>query len=232
MVVQAEGISRSFFRNGTGSNYFMAVKETDFSLEEGILTEIMGRSGSGKTTFASMLAGILLPSTGRVLFGEKDLYALSDGERSAFRNRNIGIIPQGQTGLKSLTVLENVLLPASMYGSGEEKKNRAMELLARMGIDDLCEVYANELSGGELRRMAIARALINGPRLVIADEPTGDLDDDSTRKVMEVLRACADGGAAVLMITHEKDAAEYADSIWEMKGGVLRLHSRSARQSD
>ncbi len=214
MKLEAKGISRSFFRKGTNTNIFVAVKPTDFCLEEGKLTEITGRSGCGKTTFSNMLSGLLTPTEGTVLLDEKDLYAMSDKERSRIRCDHFGIIPQGHTGLQSLTVLENVLLPSAMYhGDAKNAEKRARELLSQMNIADLCDVYANELSGGELRRMAVARALINEPEIIIADEPTSDLDDEASGLVLKLLKDHAKNGASVLMITHEKDALKYADNV-------------------
>ncbi|MBO6047278.1 MAG: ABC transporter ATP-binding protein [Erysipelotrichaceae bacterium] len=221
MKLVAQKISRQFFRNSQNTNVFEAVKETDFVLEEGKISVIVGRSGGGKTTLSNMLCGLLMPSSGKVFLDECDLYALSDDERSKIRNQYIGIVPQGQTGLSSLTVLDNVLVPVMMYGDPETKKEEAMTLLYRLGIDDLANVYASDLSGGELRRMAIARALINNPEIIFADEPTGDLDDETTQIVFQLLRELADSGHSVLMVTHEKDALEYADHVFEMKNGVL-----------
>lgn len=221
MILTAEGISRNFFRNGKGTNFFCAVEPTDFQLEEGKLTEIVGRSGSGKTTFINMIGGLLTPTDGKVFLNGEDLYALEEDRRSVMRNRLIGIIPQGQTGLGSFTVLENVLAPVAMYKDPSLKKNRAVELLKLMEIDDLENVYSNELSGGELRRMSIARALINEPEIIIADEPTGDLDDDTTEMVLKLLKGCAEAGAAVLMVTHERAALSYADILYRMEKGVL-----------
>lgn len=221
MRLTAEKITRDFLRAGKGTNIFTAVAPTDFELPEGQLTEITGRSGSGKTTFTNMLAGLLTPTGGRVLLGGEDLYKMDDDERSLLRNKSIGMIPQGQTGLQSLTVLENVLAPAAMYGSAEGSREKAMELLEMTGIADLADVYSNELSGGELRRLSIARALINDPEIIIADEPTGDLDDETSEMVMRLFRKCADEGASVLMVTHETAALDYADSVWRMEKGIL-----------
>ena len=221
MKLRAEGIARDYIRKGAGTNLYRAVEKTDFELPEGQLTEIVGRSGSGKTTFINMMAGLLVPSDGTVFLGDDDLYSMDDTARSMARNRSIGIIPQGQTGLQSLTVLENVTAPAVMYGDAGQTE-RAVELLEMMGIPDLADVYSNELSGGELRRMSIARACINEPDIIIADEPTGDLDDDTTAMVLRLLRGYADKGASVLIVTHEKDAAAYADSIWRMEKGILK----------
>ena len=221
MELRAEQITRSFLRPGKGTNIFCAVEPVDFVLPSGSLTAVIGRSGSGKTTFSNMLCGLLTPTEGKVLLDGKELYALPDAERARLRNTAFGIIPQGQTGLSSLTVLENVLAPAAMYGRAGESRKRAEELLGEMGILELSGVYSNELSGGELRRMSIARALLNEPSVLFADEPTGDLDDETTETVLKLLRDFADRGGAVLMVTHEKDALSYADRIFRMEKGRL-----------
>lgn len=229
MKLKAEKIGRMYFRSSRNTNFFYAIESLDFELKEGCITAVTGRSGSGKTTLINMLSGLLTPSCGRVLLDETDLYALSDRERSFVRNRHFGIIPQGQTGLQSLTVLENVMLPAAIYGKAEGKKERAETLMEKLGIIDLREVYSNELSGGELRRMSIARALINEPEIIIADEPTGDLDADTTVLVMEMLKSHAEKGASVLLVTHDKDAVPYADMVYTMEKGILNKESYSGR---
>ena len=220
MKVKADNISRRYFRRSQGSNVFYAVTETDFSLSSGELTVIIGRSGSGKSTLLNMLAGILQPTGGHVYYDETDIYALDDAKRSAFRNREIGVIAQGQTGLQSLTVLENILLPSRMY-AGEDKTVAGLALLERLGIAHLQGVYPNELSGGEMRRLAIVRALLGQPAVLLADEPTGDLDNENTHIVLGLLREAANQGAAVLLVTHEMEAAAYADHLYRMDGGVL-----------
>lgn len=160
-----------------------------------------------------------------MLAGETDLYALSDEERSAFRNRHIGVIPQGRTALRSLTVLENVLLPSRLYVQKSENvleyRDRALALLEKLSIGHLKDAWPNELSGGELRRLSIARALIMSPDILLADEPTGDLDDENTGSVLKLLREKADGGTAVLLVTHEQSAAAYADRVLTMQEGRL-----------
>ena len=146
MKLKAEKITRQYFRQGKGTNVFTALQETDLVLEPGVLTEITGRSGSGKSTLLNICAGLLSPTSGKIWLDETDLYALDDKERSELRGRMIGVIPQGQTGLRSLTVLENVLLPCSLYGiSGQE--DYALELLDRVGIANLKDTYPSELSG-------------------------------------------------------------------------------------
>ena len=221
MELKAQGISRRYFRQGRGKNFFYAVEKTDLTLASGVLTEVTGRSGSGKSTLLNMLAGLLEPTEGTVLLDGSDLYAMDDGSLSKLRNAAIGVIPQGQTGLHSLTVLENVKLPSMMYEKEPCSDGWAEELLERVGIAHLRDVYPNELSGGEMRRLAIARALVMKPGVLLADEPTGDLDDENTRQVLSLLRRCADEGTAVLLVTHETEAAVYADAVYKMSDGVL-----------
>lgn len=221
MELRTQGVSRRFFRGNGSANFFYAVDKAELSLSSGTLTEITGRSGSGKSTLLNMLAGLLEPSEGKVFLDDTDLYALADAPRSALRNRSLGIIPQGQTGLHSLTVLENVKLPFLLYGESVSDAE-AMERLEEVGIAALRDAYPPELSGGELRRLAIARALIRRPPVLLADEPTGDLDDENTAAVLQLLRAAAARGAAVLLVTHDREAAAFADRIYRMDRGVLR----------
>ncbi|MBR1658951.1 MAG: ABC transporter ATP-binding protein [Oscillospiraceae bacterium] len=220
MVLTAEHLARRYFRLGRGSNVFYAVRDASLSLPPGSLTVLTGRSGSGKSTLLHMLAGLLEPTEGRVALDGEDLYALDDAARSRLRSRHIGVIPQGQTGLKSLTVLENVRLPGLLYGEACAEE-QALALLDRVGAAHLAKARPDELSGGELRRMAVARALAMGPGLLLADEPNGGLDDENTRRVLSLLREQADGGAAVLLVTHEPEAASYADHRFHMDGGSL-----------
>lgn len=223
MILRAEAICKKFRRESGGANFFYALRETDLTFAENALTMIKGRSGSGKTTLLNILGGLLAPSGGRVFLGDADLYAMPDKKLSKFRNRNIGVIPQGSTALGSLTVLENVLLPTLLYGRREEESAaRAEALLNRVGISALQQAMPSELSGGELRRMAIARALMTRPAVLLADEPTGDLDDENTAAVLSLLRETACEGTTVIVVTHEPEAERYADRVLRMDAGVLK----------
>lgn len=223
MKLKAEKICKKYNRKTNGASYFYAVNETDFALAENALTAIYGRSGGGKTTLLNMLGGLLAPSDGKVLIDGTDIYSMPDRELSAFRNKNIGIIPQGSTALPTLTVLENVLLPKLMYGERSGSAlHYAMKLLEKVEIAELREAMPNELSGGELRRMAIARALMNQPSVLLADEPTGDLDDENTALVLSLLRDTAKSGTSVLIVTHEGEAEKYADIVLKMDSGTLK----------
>ena len=222
MTIRAERISKKYRRPTSRQSHFEAVKATDFVLETGKLTEITGRSGSGKSTLLYMLAGLLSPTEGKVFFDGSDIYSLDDGSLSLLRNKTVGVIPQGQTGLFSLTVLQNVLVPTMIYGESEPFEEKARELLGLVGIGDLADSKMSELSGGEMRRMSIARALIMNPDVIFADEPTDDLDDENTKSVLELLKTTAEGGKSVLLVTHEQSAAEYADIIFRMDAGELK----------
>lgn len=223
MLLKAESISREFIRKRGESNIFQAVKTTDFTLSENALTIMRGASGSGKSTMLNMLAGLLSPTTGSVTLDGTDLYALDDAARSKLRNTHFGIMPQGQTALHSFNVLENVLLPYTIYGEKITTKEtgHAVTLLDRLGIADLKDVMPSELSGGELRRVCIARALVKNPEILLADEPTGDLDEENTEIILNLFKAFAKEGKSILMVTHEKDIDSYADHLYQMKNGEL-----------
>lgn len=218
MVICAENISKDF-TNKKSKRKVSVVKSADIVVNSGELTVIFGRSGSGKTTLLNMLAGLLSPSEGSVMYDGKDISHMSDKELSAYRCRNIGYIPQGQSALSVLTVYEDIVLPAALTGDDVSKK--AESLLDTVGLRELRNAYPSELSGGELRRLAVARALINSPRVIFADEPTNDLDDENSKQVFSLLKKCAEEGTAVVIVSHEASAEKYADRIYRMDGGTI-----------
>ena len=222
MIIEATGLTKEFARARGGKRLFTAVHPLDIGLEERQLTLVSGHSGSGKSTLANMLAGILTPTAGHVRLDGTDLYSLRDEELSRLRNERIGLVPQGHTALRALTVLDNVLLPSVLYSKNEAPADRARELLAAVGLDDLADAAPTELSGGELRRMAIARALLMDPAIVLADEPTAGLDSANATTVLTLLRDAADRGAAVLVVSHEAEAQRFADRSYVMEDGHLR----------
>ena len=229
-MLKAKGISKKYFRETKESNYFTALEPCDIELKSGSLSVLMGRSGSGKSTLLTILAGLLKPTEGSVNVMDTDIYSLSDKSLSKFRNKNIGVVPQGYTALFNLTVAENIMLPASMYGAGRSEEKQVREytrsLMESFGIYDLRNELPDKLSGGEMRRMAIARGVIARPGLILADEPTGDLDDENTDMILKFFRKLADEGAAVLIVTHENVALQYADQEYMMSAGVLtRKHA-------
>ena len=224
MTITANGLNKEFIRQGKGTNRFVAVKPTELTIEQGRLTLLMGRSGSGKSTLLNMLAGLLEPTSGTVMYGDEDIYKLDDDKLSAFRAEHIGVIPQGQTAVGSLTVLENICLSYMIHGTADEYAAAhayARELMERFGIAALENELPLALSGGELRRMAIARAMIRKPDVIFADEPTCDLDDENTELVLKILKDTAASGTSVFMVTHEKDAVGYADVRYLMNAGEI-----------
>ena len=220
MSLEALDLKKEFIRETRTSNRFAAVDGISLTLEKGQVTVIMGRSGSGKTTLMNMLCGLLAPTSGKVRLDGEDIYALSDSRLSKLRGSRMGVIPQGQTALSSLNVLQNVLLPCTLSRQ-EGDEARARELLEHLGIAELAGAMPAELSGGELRRMSIARALMRSPKYIFADEPTADLDDENTALVLGFLKETAAEGASVLIITHENEAAAYADRVLTVKSGRI-----------
>jgi len=223
MAVKAESIAKRYFRKTGGANYFYAVKPLTLEIEAGEVAVLTGRSGSGKTTLLNMLSGLLAPTEGRVWIDSTDMYSLDDRALSRLRGERIGVVPQGRSAIDTLTVLENILLPAKLYGRPlpVEAASRWME---RLDIANLRDARPAELSGGELRRMAIVRALAQSPDFLFADEPTGDLDDENTRLVLSAFRDYAhEQKKAVFVVTHENDALQYADCVYKMDGGQFML---------
>ena len=221
MIIEATALTRDFARARGGARVFTAVHPLDLGLDEGELTLVSGHSGSGKSTLLNMLAGMLTPTAGSVRIDDTDLYSLRDEELSRLRNERIGLVPQGHTALRALTVLDNVLLPSVLYNRAEAPAERARELLDNVGLGDLADAKPTELSGGELRRMAIARALLMNPSIILADEPTAGLDSPNAAGVLTLLRNAADAGTAVLVVSHEAEASRYAQRCYTMEDGHL-----------
>ncbi|MCM0647592.1 ABC transporter ATP-binding protein [Clostridium swellfunianum] len=205
----------------TNMSSFTAVENVNIKIMPGDFISIIGRSGSGKSTILNMIAGLLRPTDGKILINGYDLWSMNDTAMAKIRNSKIGYIPQGPSLLSNLSILDNVRLPFCFLhkkGSGIEP---AMALLEEIGLKDLAERYPAELSGGEMRRAAIARALINNPEILIADEPTGDLDDETTKEVMKLFYDINCNGTTILMVTHENEIATLGNRLFIMSSGKL-----------
>jgi putative ABC transport system ATP-binding protein len=193
-------------------------------LQPGEYLAIMGESGSGKSTLLNLIAGLDRPDSGRVLFDGTDLATLDDDALTRWRRASIGFVFQAFHVLPYLTVLQNVALPLDLLGVGDpQREQRVLQMLQACGIATLAPRYARELSGGELQRIAIARALVHRPRLVLADEPTGNLDGRTAQQILRLLREqLHTNGASAILITHSLAAARSADRILELAAGQLR----------
>lgn len=217
-IIKTENLSKSFKR---GSNTIFAVKNVNFTLEEGDFINIIGRSGSGKSTFLNLLSGLLKPTEGKIFAKGKDMSDFSDREISKYRNEVIGFVPQSLGTLPNLNVLENVSLPYYLFKRDDSAYEKAAMLLDEMGILHLKDDFPKNLSGGELKRVLIARSMINSPELLILDEPTSDLDKNTTMEIMDLLKKINSKGTALIIVTHELDILKYGNTLCQMEDGSL-----------
>lgn len=201
-----------------------ALNLVDITLHEGEFSSIIGASGCGKSTLLNLLGALDKPTQGKLLFRGKEFSNMEENELAEFRNQNIGFIFQSHHLLPEFTALENVMLPSWIETGfiNKDKEKRGIELLETVGLQDKINNPANNLSGGQQQRVSIARALINSPNLILADEPTGNLDSDSTDQVYELLRKInRELKMAFLIVTHDRHIAEKSDRIIEMKDGRI-----------
>ncbi|MDP4182828.1 MAG: ABC transporter ATP-binding protein [Bacillota bacterium] len=218
-MLELKQLKRVYARDDFSS--FTAVDNVDLDIMPGDFVSIIGRSGSGKSTMLNMIVGLLRPTSGKILINGADLWSMNDKEMSKIRNSKFGYVPQGLSLLSNLRILDNVRLPFCLdkrEGNGIE---RAMNLLEEMRIQSLAQRYPAQLSGGEMRRVAIARALVNNPEILIADEPTADLDEETSIEVMKLFARINSRGITILMVTHEYDITDYGNRICAMSLGKL-----------
>lgn len=219
----AKKLTKRYFRNTRHANCFYPVQDVSLELHPGEVVVLTGRSGSGKTTLLHMLAGLLPPTEGEVLLDDVSLYTLPDAARSRLRAERIAVVPQGRSTVDTLTVLENILLPARLRSDTGDAET-ACRWMEAMNIVNLSNVRPAELSGGELRRIAIARALTQDTDVLLADEPTGDLDDANTERVLDIFsNAAHEHGKAVLIVSHDSAALRIADHQFRMDSGALSV---------
>jgi len=201
-----------------------AVRGVSLALEAGEFVAVVGRSGSGKSTLLAMLGGLCRPTSGTVAVDGVDLWALPEPERAAFRNREVGLVFQFASLLPTLRVIDNVALPALVRGviADEDAYRRATELLVRVGLGHRADAYPSELSGGEQRRAALARAIVNAPPIVLADEPTSDLDEETEVEILDALGEIhRRDGVALVVVTHDPKIARRADRVLEIRNGSI-----------
>ena len=217
MLLNVRNLRKDYQR---GQQTFAAVNNVSFSMQPGDFNCIMGKSGSGKTTLLNMIAGLLTPTQGKVTFNDVNLFELDDQQVSAFRNQHIGYIPQGSSLLPNLTAIDNIRLPYYLTKRPNKSSfSYAKSLLEKAKVSYLQDVYPANMSGGEMRRIAILRALICQPQIIIADEPTSDLDEESSTDIMQLLKEINQQGTALLIVTHDHDVANYSQTILKMSAG-------------
>jgi ABC-type lipoprotein export system ATPase subunit len=218
-LVRVRNVSKTF---GTGQAATRVLNGVDVSIEAGEMVAILGRSGTGKSTLINLIGGIDRPDSGTIAVAGAELTKLDERGLTDYRRRQVGFIFQLFHLIPELTGAENVLLPARLAGGAPDAPRRARQLLARLELDGAADQLPHTLSGGEQQRIAIARALVNDARLILADEPTGNLDPASGARVLEILRSIAAGDRSVVLVTHDEQATAVADRVLELADGRLR----------
>lgn len=217
-ILKVENLIKNY---GSGENLVNAVDDVSFSVEKGEFVAIVGASGSGKSTLLHLIGGVDRPTSGKIFVDGNDISKMNDDKLAVFRRRQVGIVYQFYNLIPILTVEENITLPCDLDGRGVDRERIEM-ILDSFGLRARRKHLPNQLSGGQQQRTSIARALINNPSLVLADEPTGNLDSKSSEEVMSILKMCNQSyGQTVIMITHNLDIAKQADRIITISDGKI-----------
>ena len=218
-VLQAKNLRKIY---GSGNNAVHALDGVDLSVQKGEFVAIVGTSGSGKSTLLHMLGGLDTPTSGSVILSDKDLYSMKEDQLAVFRRRKIGFVFQSFQLMPRESALDNVSLPLSYAGvKKKERKERAQKALERVGLGDRSGFRPTQLSGGQKQRVAIARAMVNNPKILLADEPTGALDQKSGKQIMELFQSLNDEGVTIVMITHDINIAKQAKRILHIVDGEI-----------
>jgi len=221
-IVEAERLYKVFKQ---GDVEITAVRDVNIAIPKGEFVSIVGHSGSGKTTLLSLLGGLTRPTQGKVWIDGTNIWTLGDREISKLRNNKIGFMFQFSSLIPTLNVLDNLVLPTT-FGGGKVEDGvyeKARNLLQRVGMEEKLYAYPNHLSGGQQRRVAITRAFMNDPQIILADEPTGDLDEDTEAEVMELFKAIhKEKNLTIFMVTHSRSLAEQASIRYYMKDGIIK----------
>jgi putative ABC transport system ATP-binding protein len=219
-IIQLERVSKSFQEGGRTR---VVLHELDIAFREGELVVLLGKSGSGKSTLLNLISGIDLPSSGEIHVAGQALTRLTERDRTLFRRKHVGFVFQFFNLMPTLTVLENILLPLELNGhTGAAARSTALDMLDRVGLADRGNSYPDTLSGGEQQRIAIARALVHNPAIILADEPTGNLDSETGQRVLQLLdELTRQAGKTMIMVTHSSDVIGMADRVLRMREGHL-----------
>lgn len=217
-ILKVENLTKTY---GSGENLVHAVDDVSFSVEKGEFVAIVGASGSGKSTLLHLIGGVDRPTSGKIFVDGNDISKMNDDKLAVFRRRQVGIVYQFYNLIPILTVEENITLPCDLDGRGVDRERLEM-ILDSFGLRARRKHLPNQLSGGQQQRTSIVRALINNPSLVLADEPTGNLDSKSSDEVMSMLKMCNQSyGQTVIMITHNLDIAKQADRVITISDGKI-----------
>lgn len=219
-MIEVKNLTKKFTRNSTE---FDAVHDVSLEVKDGEFAAIIGHSGSGKTTLFNMIAGLISPTSGEIYIDGSEITKMEENEKAIFRNHNMGYVLQGQSLLNNFTILDNICMPAYLSSDIDEFRERALELLKQIGLEEFANEYPSNLSGGEIRRVSIVRAMINNPKIIVADEPTSNLDPENSNKVMQMLKDISKSGTTVLLSTHELEYLSYVDTVFKMDHRILEV---------
>lgn len=218
-LIEIKNVKKQY---SSGDDVVEALRGVNISIEAGEFITIMGQSGSGKSTLLSVLGGMNHPSSGEVEMAGIDIYQLPGEKLADFRAQNLGFVFQSFHLIQYLTAIENVMLPLAIVKMGSKAKTAsARQALERVGLGDKLDRLPNQLSGGEQERVAIARAIVNNPHILLADEPTGNLDSKTSEEVMALFRELNDSGQTVVMVTHNPENGAYSDRTINLKDGMV-----------
>lgn len=219
-MIRLEHVTKTYNKKKT--NAFTALKDVSLTIKDGEMVAIMGKSGAGKSTLLHILACVDTYDEGEYYLGQQKIRNLSETKLAQIRNESIGLVMQDYALIEDYTVLENVMLPLNLAKKKrKDRRHVAMEALERVGMQDMAKKRVAELSGGQKQRTAIARALVNEPEVLLADEPTGALDSGNAEAVMELFRKINEEGTTVVIVTHDGDMAQYCDRIVEIWDGEI-----------
>jgi putative ABC transport system ATP-binding protein len=218
-MIEVSSLTKTF---GTGSSEVRAVDNVYLEVQPGEFILILGRSGSGKSTLLGMLAGLIRPTSGTIRIKGMDINTMSDNAIAELRSKEIGFVFQFSGLIPTVTALENVMIPTLFSHDGSGNRERALDLLKQVGVAERANAYPRTLSSGEMKRVAIARALINKPSILIADEPTGDLDNATESEIMALFRTLNHEGITIIMVTHNPDLIPCATRTYRMNQGRMK----------
>lgn len=226
-IIQLDDIRKSYF---LGKQELKVLKGISLAILKNEYVALMGPSGSGKSTLMNILGCLDSPTGGTYILNGQDVSKMSDDELAEIRNIEIGFVFQQFNLLPRLTAVENVALPLIYYGASKKERNeRALEMLERVGLADRSHHKPNELSGGQNQRVAIARALVNNPSIILADEPTGNLDSKTSKEIMNIFDKIQADGNTVMLVTHEEDIAQHAHRIIRLKDGIIETDQKAVQ---